>query len=186
MKHGVSKAAAPVAAGVLLVLGLLASGGCAARGAMPHPFPSPSDQRTSAERGPSAGNPAVVGTALALRGVPYLNGGTTPRGFDCSGFTQYVYAQHGIVLPRDVRTQFQQGVATGAGELAVGDLIFFATAREAMDATHVAIAIGGDQFVHAPSSSGVVRVESLSAPYWSARYLGARRLVPARAAAARN
>jgi cell wall-associated NlpC family hydrolase len=186
VKHGVSKAAAPVAAGVLLVLGLLASGGCAARGAVPHPFPSPADARTPMDGGPSAGNWAVVETALVLRGVPYLNGGTTPRGFDCSGFTQYVFAQHGIVLPRDVRTQFVQGVATRAGEIAAGDLIFFATTGNEADATHVAIAIGGDQFVHAPSSRGVVRVESLSAPYWSARYLGARRLVPARAAAARN
>jgi cell wall-associated NlpC family hydrolase len=74
-----------------------------------------------------------------------------------------------------VRDQFDQGKSVkGGDELAAGDLLFFTTV--APGPTHVGIAIGGDQFVHAPSSTGVVRVERLSASYWSTRYLGARRI----------
>ena len=117
---------------------------------------------------------ALVGTALSLRGTPYRNGGIDPNGFDCSGFTRYVFAKYGVALAREVRDQFQQGKSVKNGEVAPGDLLFFTTV--APGATHVGIAIGGDQFVHAPSSTGVVRVERLSASYWSARYLGARRI----------
>ena len=117
---------------------------------------------------------ALAGTALALRGSPYRNGGTDPSGFDCSGFTQYVYAQYGITLPRAVRDQYEVGTPVGNGDLEPGDLIFFATTSP--DVSHVGIAIGGDQFVHAPSSTGVVRVERLSAAYWARRYVGARRV----------
>jgi cell wall-associated NlpC family hydrolase len=117
---------------------------------------------------------ALVGTALALRGTPYRNGGSDPNGFDCSGFTQYVFAQYGVALPREVREQYQHGNPVEPSDLAPGDLVFFATTDPG--ASHVAIVIGGDQFVHAPSSSGAVRVERLRASYWSQRYLGARRM----------
>jgi peptidoglycan DL-endopeptidase CwlO len=113
-------------------------------------------------------------TALGLRGVPYQNGGSDPRGFDCSGFTQYVFAQSGTALPREVRDQFLVGIPVLAGEQQPGDLIFFTTT--APGASHVGIAIGGEQFVHAPSSRGVVRVESMSLPYWSRRLVGIRRI----------
>jgi cell wall-associated NlpC family hydrolase len=117
---------------------------------------------------------AVAGTALGLRGIPYRNGGGDPSGFDCSGFTQYVFAQYGVSLPRDVRSQFRKGTPVKPEELAPGDVIFFTTSEPGP--SHVAIAIGGDEFVHAPSSSGVVRVEHLSSSYWAPRFLGARRL----------
>ena len=116
----------------------------------------------------------LVGTALALRGAPYRNGGTDPRGFDCSGFTQYVFSQYGLSLPREVREQYRVGTTIKAEDLAPGDILFFTTT--APGPSHVAIAVGGDQFVHAPSSTGVVRVEHLSSSYWSPRYLGARRI----------
>jgi cell wall-associated NlpC family hydrolase len=117
---------------------------------------------------------ALTSTALALRGTPYRDGGSDPSGFDCSGFTQYVFAQHGVALPREVRDQFRQGKSIKPEDLAAGDIIFFTTT--APGPTHVGIAIGGDQFVHAPSTTGVVRVERLGSSYWAARYLGARRL----------
>jgi cell wall-associated NlpC family hydrolase len=117
---------------------------------------------------------ALTGTALALRGAPYRNGGGDPSGFDCSGFTQYVFAQFGIALPRDVRAQYRAGKSVKPEELAAGDIIFFTTTEPGP--SHVAIAIGGDEFVHAPSSAGVVRVEHLSSSYWSPRFLGAKRL----------
>jgi cell wall-associated NlpC family hydrolase len=124
--------------------------------------------------GEKADTYALVGTALALRGVPYRNGGGDRTGFDCSGFTQYVFAQHGFALPRAVRDQFTLGKTIKAGELSPGDLIFFTT--NASGASHVAIAVGGDEFVHAPSSAGVVRVERLSSSYWGPRVLGIRRV----------
>jgi cell wall-associated NlpC family hydrolase len=116
----------------------------------------------------------IVTTALDLRGVPYRNGGADVSGFDCSGFTQFVFAQHGLLLPREVRDQFGVGLAVDPGQLEPGDLVFFTTT--APGASHVAIAIGGDEFVHAPSSSGVVRIEHLSSRYWSRRLVGVRRV----------
>jgi cell wall-associated NlpC family hydrolase len=117
---------------------------------------------------------ALTGTALSLRGIPYRNGGTDPNGFDCSGFTQYVFAQYGISIPREVREQFRVGNSVQADQLVAGDLLFFTTTDPG--ASHVGISIGGDEFVHAPSSTGVVRVERLGSSYWSPRFLGARRI----------
>jgi cell wall-associated NlpC family hydrolase len=155
---------------------------CASTGATPRPFPTPGP---SAHRGPEPSPPealsvppadsyAITGTALALRGVPYRNGGEDPSGFDCSGFTRYVFGRYGITLPRAVADQFAVGTPVPPTQLASGDLLFFSTV--ASGPTHVAIALGGDEFIHAPSSSGVVRVEHLSSSYWSARFIGARRI----------
>jgi cell wall-associated NlpC family hydrolase len=124
--------------------------------------------------GESVDTYALVGTALSLRGAPYRNGGGDPTGFDCSGFTQYVFAQYGVTLPREVREQFHHGQSIESDNLAPGDLLFFATTDPG--ASHVGILVGGDEFIHAPSSTGVVRVEHLRAGYWSQRYLGARRV----------
>jgi cell wall-associated NlpC family hydrolase len=117
---------------------------------------------------------ALSGTALALRGAPYRDGGIDPSGFDCSGFVRYVYEQHGVAVPRQVRDQFRIGMNVDRDDLEPGDLVFFSTT--APGASHVGIVIGGDQFVHAPSERGVVRVESLSAQYWASRYIGAKRV----------
>jgi cell wall-associated NlpC family hydrolase len=117
---------------------------------------------------------ALTATALSLRGTPYRDGGSDPTGFDCSGFTQYVFGQHGVGLPREVRDQYRVGKTVKPEELSAGDIIFFTTT--APGPTHVGIAIGGDEFVHAPSSTGVVRVEHLGSSYWSPRFLAARRL----------
>ena len=165
--------------------------GCASTGAIPRPFQAPagSAQPKAALPDPEAAPPAtvgvdrpvvgfdgyaLVGTALSLRGAPYRNGGGDPAGFDCSGFTQYVFAQYGVPLPREVREQYRVGKHVKPRDLAPGDLLFFSTTEHGV--SHVAIAVGGDEFVHAPSSTGVVRVEHLSVAYWSERFLGARRL----------
>jgi cell wall-associated NlpC family hydrolase len=117
---------------------------------------------------------AVVNTALDLRGTPYRNGGSDVSGFDCSGFVQYVFAQHGRTLPREVRDQYLIGRAVRSAEVQAGDLLFFETDRPGV--SHVGIALDEEQFVHAPSSNGVVRVERYTSRYWSDRYVGARRL----------
>ena len=139
-----------------------------------HPsIPAPPHPRTVAPEGSAVGY-ALSGTALALRGAPYRNGGIDPSGFDCSGFVRYVYEQHGVAVPRQVRDQFRIGKDVQRDDLEPGDLVFFSTV--APGASHVGIVIGGDQFVHAPSEKGVVRVESLGAQYWASRYIGAKRV----------
>jgi cell wall-associated NlpC family hydrolase len=165
---------------MLLLLTALAAG-CASGGAVPHPFPTPAPRPAPPEPPLSpepalspADRPAVVGTALSLRGAPYRNGGSDPSGFDCSGFVAYVFSQQGLYMPRTVSEQYAQGQAVEPDALAPGDLVFFSTV--APGASHVGIAISQDQFIHAPSSSGVVRVESLTASYWSSRFVGTRRV----------
>ena len=88
---------------------------------------------------------------------PHRNGGTDPQGFDCSGFTQYVFAKFGITLPRDVRSQYRIGKSIEPEEILARRPRLLATTDPG--ASHVAIAIGGDGFVHAPSTWGTVRVE---------------------------
>jgi cell wall-associated NlpC family hydrolase len=107
-------------------------------------------------------------------GAPYREGGALPDGFDCSGLVQYVFARHGVAVPRDVRRQAAAGAPVDRGDIAPGDLVFFATSGSGP--THVGIAAGGDRFIHAPKSGDVVRVESMSAGYWTSRFVAARRL----------
>ena len=123
---------------------------------------------------------AVAEFALGFRGVPYRPGGADPAGFDCSGLVQYVFAQYGIEVPRVVEDQYDVGDKIRPSEIKPGDLIFFNTKRRSGDASHVAIAIGKDSFVHAPNSTGVVRVETLASSYWGSRYIGARRINPSK------
>ena len=111
---------------------------------------------------------------MKLRGIQYRNGGSNPSGFDCSGFVQWVFGQNGILLPREVREQYDAGSKIELGEAQPGDLLFFQTVSRG--ASHVGVMIGGDQFVHAPSSTGVVRVERFTASYWARRFVGARRI----------
>jgi len=162
---------------LVLVVGL--SSACASTGAVPRPFPTAVRPGRSAPASPPApaggiDDYALVGTALSLRGVPYRDGGSDLTGFDCSGFTQYVFGQYGITLPRSVREQFQTGRPITPQDVAPGDLIFFSTT--APGASHVGIAIGGDEFIHAPSSTGVVRVERMGSSYWGPRFIGAKRV----------
>ena len=176
---------------VLFVLGLLATG-CASKGgvvATPRPFPgapvppgvsprpAPPEEPVpaiAAEPGVPSIQPPVVSLALSLRGTPYRNGGSDPSGFDCSGFVQWVYAQQGMGLPREVRQQYLVGYDVDSVDVKPGDLVFFETVSPG--ASHVGIALGGGEFVHAPSSNGVVRVERYTSGYWANRWVGARRV----------
>ena len=135
---------------------------------------SPSSPASPASPAGAADGYALSGTALSLRGAPYRDGGIDPSGFDCSGFVRYVYEQHGVPMPRQVRDQFRIGKTIDRDRLEPGDLVFFSTV--APGASHVGIVIGGDQFIHAPSERGVVRVESLTQRYWASRYIGAKRV----------
>jgi cell wall-associated NlpC family hydrolase len=101
--------------------------------------------------------------------VPYHWGGSTPAGFDCSGLVMYVYAQLGISLPHFAAAQYQLGAPVARADLQPGDLVFFDGLN------HVGIWIGGGQFVDAPQTGDVVKIETMTD--WYARtYVGARRL----------
>jgi cell wall-associated NlpC family hydrolase len=158
--------------------------GCAVRGGTPRPFPTPGDRRPPAATtigalpdDASESAHALLDTALGLVGSPYHRGGLTPEtGFDCSGFVAWVFGQHGRVLPRTVIAQFGSGGEVRGRALPhAADLVFFDVDRAGP--SHVGIALGDGRFVHAPNARGAVRVESLSAPYWAHRYVGARRIL---------
>lgn len=114
--------------------------------------------------------------AMRFLGVPYVFGGTSASGFDCSGFVQHVFAMLGRSIPRTADAQYDAGkkIAGGSRGMVAGDLVFFQT--YAAGPSHVGIYLGNDRFVHASSSHGVM-VSSLHDHYWSARYLGAKRLI---------
>lgn len=182
---GIVMARLAVAVATALTTWACASGGAAGGVAVPRPFPGgPAPPGRAAEAPPAAADgvvraapvsPDVVATALSLRGTPYRNGGSEPSGFDCSGFVQWVFARHATFLPRETQAQYQAGEPVPLDAVQPGDLVFFETV--ARGASHVGVVVGGGQFVHAPSSRGVVRVESYDAAYWSARFVGARRIV---------
>jgi cell wall-associated NlpC family hydrolase len=112
----------------------------------------------------------VVGIAMRYLGVPYRWGGASPStGFDCSGFTMYVYAQIGVSLPHYTGAQWAMGSPVSRDQLAPGDLVFF------NNLGHMGIYIGGNQFIHAPHTGDVVKISSMSG-WYDQRYDGARRL----------
>jgi cell wall-associated NlpC family hydrolase len=111
----------------------------------------------------------VVGVAMQFLGVPYVWGGASPRGFDCSGLVMYAFAQIGVSLPHSSYAQFGMGTPVSISQLQPGDLVFFS------GASHVGIYIGGGQFIHAPHTGDVVKISSLSG-YYSANFAGGRRL----------
>ena len=115
----------------------------------------------------------LLNIAMRFGGVPYVWGGETPEGFDCSGFVQYVFRQIGINLPRTDDVQYELGRKVLQSELQAGDLVFFETYEPG--ASHNGIYVGDGNFIGANSGTGVA-VASLASPYWSTRYLGARRL----------
>lgn len=121
----------------------------------------------------SSSTGGIVDRALSLQGTPYVFGGTTKKGFDCSGFTKYVYSGSGISLPRTSYAQFSSGTPVSKNDLRAGDLVFFST--YAKGASHVGIYIGGGRFVHASNPQSDVKTSSLGDSFYSSRYLGARR-----------
>ncbi len=124
---------------------------------------------------PASTGAQIVATARKYIGVPYLWGGSTPKGFDCSGYTRYVFAAHGISLPRTTDTQWRTGTAVSKANLKEGDLVFFGDTYRA-GISHVGIYVGNNQFIHASSSKGVI-ITSMDNSYWASRYYGARRVL---------
>jgi cell wall-associated NlpC family hydrolase len=119
----------------------------------------------------------VVNMARQYLGTPYLWGGADPRkGFDCSGFVQYLYAQAGVQLPRTTYEQVKKGqVVTDVHDLMPGDAVFFDSGGG--DIHHEGLYIGGGQFIHAPHTGDVVKISSLSEPYYASQFAGGRRFI---------
>jgi len=117
---------------------------------------------------------AIVEIGKRYIGVPYVFGGTTPSGFDCSGFLQYVFREVGYSIPRLADEQYELGYAARVSELDVGDLVFFSTYTDGV--SHCGIYTGDRKFLHVSSSRGV-RIDSLDSDYWSSRFFGARKII---------
>lgn len=118
---------------------------------------------------------AITAYAKQFLGVRYVYGASSPKGFDCSGYTQYVYKQYGISLPRSSASYANVGVKVSRSELQPGDLLLFDRWNN-MRLGHIGIYLGNDQFIHASTSKGKVSLQSLSG--YNGNYLGARRVIP--------
>ena len=116
----------------------------------------------------------IIQSSMDYLGVPYVFGGTSPYGFDCSGYVQYIFALAGISLPRTADVQYEVGLPISTTDLVAGDLVFFSTYT--YGASHVGIYLGENNFIHASSSRGIA-IDSLGSSYWSSHYIGARRIL---------
>ena len=133
----------------------------------PDPEPAPSDNKGA----------AIVATAKKYLGVRYVYGGASPSGFDCSGFTMYLYRQFGYSLPHTASGQYANcGYKVSRSELQPGDLVFFTSSGNGGRINHVGVYIGGDQVIHARFSIGKVYINSLSETYYNKNYVGAIRI----------
>jgi cell wall-associated NlpC family hydrolase len=118
----------------------------------------------------------VLLTARSLMGAPYRYGGATPKGFDCSGYVNYVFRKAvGAKLPRMSRDLARSGSAVKIADLRPADIVYFKIRNQ--KSLHVGIYIGGGKFIHAPSSNGRVNIQDLNIDYWSRYYRGARRVL---------
>ncbi|MGM9527352.1 MAG: NlpC/P60 family protein [Oscillospiraceae bacterium] len=123
----------------------------------------------------SAAGQVIVDTAMKYMGVPYVWGGTSASGFDCSGLVYYVYKECGYTINRTAASIYQNGYAVDRASLKVGDAICFSSSSSYIG--HVGIYIGDGQFIHASSGSGKVIISDLDSNYYNTHYVGARRIV---------
>ncbi|MDW0114025.1 NlpC/P60 family protein [Sporosarcina saromensis] len=130
----------------------------------------------SLEASANSSSANIVTTAQKYIGKPYVYAGTSPRGFDCSGYVQYVFKEEGVSLPRTSSDQYSRGTAVSKNNLQAGDLVFFKTSGTNA-VSHVGIYIGSGKFIHASTSKGVM-ISAVNDPYyWGSRYVGAKRVM---------
>jgi cell wall-associated NlpC family hydrolase len=167
----------------LLAAAALALAACAAGPRQPEPR-GPTRPSTiivsPSPAGTTDGRMLMIDSATAMLGQPYHWGGAAPGGFDCSGLVFYAAAGAGIRVPRTAAEQYDFGQPIRRSDLRAGDLIFMHLAHKEL---HVAIALDSQRFIHAPSSGGFVRIDSLDAHPYTAGFVGARRILPIRSGA---
>lgn len=133
-----------------------------------------SPSNTAASVSISAKRQSVLNYAAQFLGVPYVYGGSTPSGFDCSGFTSYVFKNTVGSIPRVAQAQYDATTRVSRDDLLPGDLVFFGSSTSSI--SHVGIYVGSNQFIHAPSTGDVVKYSSLTGSY-ATRYQGAGRVI---------
>jgi len=129
----------------------------------------PGSFRNVSFNGHGSSRNSIVNTAKRYMGVKYKSGGTDPSGFDCSGYVYYVYKKNGYNIPRTSEKQYKKGIRISLRNAKPGDLVFFNTSGNRI--SHVAIYIGNDTFIHAPSTGKKVSFSSINNPYWKKRYI---------------
>ena len=152
----------------LLALGLAVTAmlaGCASSPEIP--------QQTTVRASNEVASKAII-YAKEMLCKPYQFAGDTPAGFDCSGLVKYSYGRAGISMPRDTQAQHRMSVLVSKHGLREGDLLFFD--QEGRKKSHVGIYLGNGRFIHAPSSGGKVRIDSMNAEYWKKHFVEARRV----------
>jgi cell wall-associated NlpC family hydrolase len=138
-------------------------------------FPQPPVNSPAQQDNPGSSQAeSIIATAKRYIGVPYRFGGVDPKGFDCSGYVQFVFNQHERKLPRSADVQYKAGKFVLRSQLQPGDLVFFTTYEAGP--SHNGIYMGTGQFIHASSSRGVM-ISKLDDTYWKPRYLGSRRVL---------
>lgn len=150
---------------LISVLALLAVAGCASSA------PAPSSEVVTTARPLAAVQSGIVATALQYVGAPYARGGSSPAGFDCSGFVMFVYGRHGVVLPHNAEAQYRLGTPVRRDKLQPGDIVFFDRLG------HSGIYIGDARFVHATKPGDVVKVSRIDESWYHRRWVGARRIL---------
>ena len=125
----------------------------------------------------SSSGQAIVDYAAQFLGVPYVWGGTSPSGFDCSGLVQYVYKQFGYNLNRVACDQMKNGIAVSRSQLMPGDLVGFYSSAGGGYVGHIGIYVGGGMMIHAPHTGDVVKYTSIDGSYYSSRFAGGRRII---------
>jgi cell wall-associated NlpC family hydrolase len=149
---------------LIAILSLISVAGCASAGARR------SSDETAGWKPPSSPQSRIVATALEHIGAPYARGGSSPAGFDCSGFVMFVFGRHGIALPHNAEAQYRLGVPVARDKLQPGDIVFFDRLG------HSGIYIGDARFVHATKPGDVVKVSHLDESWYRRRWVGARRI----------
>ncbi|MGG3821374.1 C40 family peptidase [Geobacillus thermodenitrificans] len=122
----------------------------------------------------AANKTRLIAEAKKLIGTPYRYGGTTLKGFDCSGFVYYTHKKVGVTLPRSSKEMYKKGKYVHKSNLKPGDLVFFNTSKQTKGVSHVAIYIGNNRVIHAVSRG--VKIDNLNSSYWKTKYVGAKRL----------
>ena len=128
------------------------------------------DKKVAAANGISSARSTLLNHGKKFIGTPYVWGGTSPKGFDCSGLVHYLYQKQGVSIPRNSREQFSR--LPVASNPQPGDLVFF---RRNGTINHVGLYLGGGKMLHAPQTGAKVRIEDMGRPNWKRRYAGARR-----------